>query len=562
MTAQRFLRSNALPFAVITVAALLVYWLSLGNEFVIWDDDTLVYNNPLTQLWTAKNFFGAFASYDPELYVPLTIISFQIEHLLIEFAPMFYHIDNLMLHILNAGLVFLLLQQLGLRRWTALAAAMIFTVHPINTEAVAWVSGRKDLLAAFFSLTALLAYLQWQVTASRKWLWTGLMCFLCAVLSKPSAIVLPAILLLIDWKSRGRLTKENVVSKIPFFVLSILFLIIGLYGKQSNISALSPAETFLLACKSTVFALGKFFWPSDLSVIYLQTDAITVALPQFWIPVVLLGMAGIIIAFVWWRKGVGCSAPTFGLFWFLLFLIPSFSNFAKDDVYFFSDRYIYLSQIGLLFILGMATDLLLQRFGARTRLMLLWSAATPLLLLLTWNAHARSLQWHDSETLYRNALAKNDRSVVMHYNLGALEHVRGNLDAAEVEYLKTIDLSPDYVKAHNNLGVLYKQKGQIDKALAQLRLASDMDSGFPDPHSNIGSILMDRGDIDGAIVELRAAIAVSETFAQAHINLGSALGKKGLYEEGLREFRRAFELAPQLLDGMPEIKQALENLTP
>lgn len=556
MTLKRIPRPRAFSFALILTTALIVYSRSLGNNFVIWDDDSLVYLNPLTQNLTWKNIIGAFTSYDPELYVPFTILSFQLESAVFGFVPFFFHLDNLLLHILNAFLTFLLLQRLGLRRWTAILASLIFAVHPINTESVAWVSARKDLLAALFSLSAMLAYLQWRSDGSRRWFWIAGGCLLFALLSKPVAIVMPAIFLLMDWKEHGRFSQRAVTATMPFFLLSGMFLLIGLYGKSRNIFALTTMETLLLACKSAVFSMWKFIWPVDLSPIYLQIDAIGLFMPQFWAPILILAVFGLLALWSLHKTRI----VMFSALFFLLFLMPSFSNFAKDDIYFFSDRYIYISQIGLLFLIGAAMDfLLLNAWRKRVMTAGFASAAMTIFLLLAWSAHAQSMLWKDSETLYRDALRKNENSVVMHYNLALLEHRRGNRAAAFEEYLKTLAVDPRYAKALSNLGVYYKENGQVGKALEMLRLAMESDPDAPEPHNTTGSIMMDKGDVDGAIAEFRKAIALSEKFAQAHINLASALGKKGLYAEGLREYKRAFELAPQLLMDHPEIKQALEN---
>ncbi len=557
MTVKHLLQRQAFPIILLAISALLIYSQSLRNEFVIWDDDSLVYQNPLTQEMTLKNVWGAFTSYDPELYVPLTIVSFQIEHTLVGFNPFLFHLDNLLLHIIAAALVLLLLERLGLERKTAFIGALLFTVHPINTEAVAWVSARKDLLAGIFSLAALLLYLHPLSRArhAAPLRWVTLLFFLMALLSKPVAIVLPAIFLLLDWKDDGVIRRNKIFKNIPFFALSALFLVIGLYGKQQNIGALSLVDTLLLAIKSSVFSLQKFFWPANLSSIYLQTDTISIKLAQFFLPLIILGVLAILV--MWSIRKTRVIA--FGALFYVLFLLPSFSNFVKDDIYYFSDRYIYLSQIGMIFLLGYGFERILMR----NRLAM--NAVIGVLLLaligtLAWTAHAQSLLWHDSETLYHDALQKNDRSVVMHYNLAVLEHRRGNRSEALAQYRRALVLDPHYAKALSNLGILYNEQGQTDKALEQLHLAIEADPGFPDPHNTIGSILMDRGNIDGAIAEFRSAIAIRETFAQAHINLGAALGRKELYPEALHEYKRAFELAPQLLDGLPEIRKALENL--
>ncbi len=560
MDSQSVCHSRAFLIGVLGVAALLVYAGSLQNQFVEWDDDSLVTKNPLTQHMTAETVYGAFTSYDPELYVPLTIVSFQIEHAVFGFKPFMYHLDNLLLHIIVSSLVLLLLERLGLRRGTAFLGAILFAIHPLNTEAVAWVSARKDLLSTLFSLCAILSYLQHKTSQLRQWDWRTFVLVLLAMLCKPVSIMVPFVFLLIDWKEDGRITKRDVIKKLPLFALSAFFVVIGLIGKHRNIGALTFYQTVLLGIKSTVFSLQKFLWPTSLSSLYLQTDPISIRLVQFWIPLLLCGIVGISLLIVVQRLR---SSPhrsltaggifVIGTLWYLLFLLPSFSNFAKDhSIYFFSDRYVYLSQVGLLFAIGWCLDYVQKK--------IVWIIGTPLLCLLAWQAHAQSLVWKDSETLYRDALRKNERSAVMHYDIGLIEQKRGHAALAREEYNTTLMIDPRYAKALTNLGMLERDAGNIAHALELLHQATVAEPRSPEPHNNIGSILMDRGDTDGAIAEFQAAITLRPDFAQAHINLASALGRKELYAEGLEEYRKAFSLDPELRAQLPEIQKALESL--
>lgn len=558
---KTFFRKRSVLIILLASCAVMIYGQSLRNDFVAWDDDLLVYQNPLVQEMTAKNITKAFTSYDPELYVPLTIVSFQIEHALFGFTPFFFHLDNLLLHIIAASLILILLERLGLERRTAFLGALIFIIHPINTETAAWTSARKDLLAAVFSLGTLLSYLQRKTERNARDLLITLGLFLLALFSKPVTIVLPVVFVLLDWKDKDRQARSShiwIYEKLPFFLLSAIFLVIGLHGKQRNIGALGATQTILLAAKSTVFSIRQFFWPAELSPMYLQTESISITLIQFWLPAAII--VGAIITAVWSLRRT--KVLLFSLLFFGLFLLPSFSNFAKDhSVYYFSDRYVYLSQIGILFLLGYELDRIMKKRPTLPLLLSMGTLGTIVASIFAWTAHAQSLIWKDSETLYRYTLAREDRSVAMHYNLGVLKHHRGDRAAALREYQKTLALDPANAKALNNRGIYYKEEGESDQALDEFKKAAAADPALPDSYNNIGSVLMDRNDIDGAIAEFRKAIAVRETFAQAHVNLAATLGRKGLYDEALHEYKRAFELAPQLLDGLPEIREAL-NLAP
>lgn len=518
-----FIKGRAPSLLLLAAAALALYVpAAMQSEFVLWDDDMLVYENPLTQSLSVSSVAGAFTSYDPELYVPLTILSFQIEHALVGYVPLLYHLDNLALHILAACLVFLLLERLGLRRSVAFLCALIFTVHPINTEAVLWVSARKDLLAAVFSLGAILSFLEYRLRGKTLWYAATLLLFLLALLSKPVAIVLPLIFLLLTWNEAGTLRTSRWMPLLPFAALSVFFLAIGLYGKQRNIGAVTMFETVLLAAKSTIFSLWSFIWPSDLSAVYLQTGSVSMLSPEFFVPLLLLGTAGVILLF--WKRNEVKNACIFGALWYLLFLLPSFSNFGREGgIYFSSDRYIYLSQIGLLFLGGSLAERFLVRRGlARTAIGIL---TLIVIVALAFSAYSRSAVWENSDALFASILSHNDQIAPIHFNKAVLAQKRGERDQAIAGYRRTLSLSPNHVRAHNSLG----------------------------------SLLMDAGDTDAAISEFRAAIAGRETFAQAHINLAAALGRKGLYDKGLREYKRAFELAPQLFTDLPEIRKALEN---
>lgn len=556
---NKTLMRKYLPSLLLVAATFVTYISVLQNGFVVWDDDSLVYENPLVMHLNAATVKGIFTSYDPELYIPLTLFSFQVEHALFGFEPFFYHLTNLLLHCANALVVFLLLQTLGLKRGTAFFLALLFGVHPINSEAVAWVSARKDLLAAFFFLTSLTAYLRYLSRRSPRWYWGAFLLFLCALLSKVVVLFLPVLLLLLDRHQKQRLNRDAWREKLPFFLLSFVFLIVALFGKTENIASLTLWQTLLLSVKSTAFALWSFIWPWHLSLVYQQSGPIQLLTPGFLIASLVLTGIAVTVILSLRRTMVVAGCVLFSL----LLFVPTFSNFSKAGSYFyFSDRYVYLPQLALLFLLGLGLEYFASRISSRSLLRGGQVAGVLLLLAFGWQAHARTLLWHDSETLFRDALEHNPQSAVMHFNMGVVDQKRGNLSEAERAYRLVLARNPHYTKAHNNLGLLLSSQGKFDEAKVEYEAALESDPQNAEILNNLGSWYMDQGDFERAMPLFRQAIAADAHLLQAYYNLAAALGKQERYAEALAVYAEAFAVDPSRQKEYEQLKAAMERLQP
>lgn len=544
-----------LAFLALLGAGLLVFARSLGNDFVIWDDDTLVYKNPLVLHLNWSTLRGIFTTYDPELYVPLTLFTYQLEYLFFGPNPFIYHLDNLLLHVVNAFLVLQLLRRLGLRDGIAFGCALLFLVHPLNVEAVAWISARKDLLAVLFTLLTLVTYLRHRESGAPRLFRLAVLFCLLALLSKAIAVVVPLLLLLIDVLQGRRLDRRMILEKAPFFLLAILFFVIGIFGKTQNISDVTPLQTILLAAKAAAFYLKMFILPSGISIIYLQITPI-VPSREFLVPMALLA---IVAAMTLWSLR-RTRVLLFGMAFFFVCLAPSFANFSKaGDIYFASDRYPYLANVGLLFLLGAGCSMLIARPAARAARRFWPAVAAIILLAFSGQSFARTFTWRDSESLFRDALLKNDKSSVLHLNLGLLAHLREDYDEAEGEYRRALELDPRYADAFTNLGALLHRRGEDTAAEQAFQQALAINPAHPQALNNYGSLLLDQGQAERAVELLEYATRINPWYAQAHVNLGAAYGRVGRYEEGLRAFKAAFRL--QGGEGIPpDIVRALEQM--
>lgn len=579
------------PAVLIVAAILLVYVSSLGNGFIAWDDDSLVYENPLVMSLSPETVKGAWTSYDPELYIPLTILTYQLENRAFGSDPFWYHLTNVLLHALNAVLAWALLRRWIASGWAAIAGALIFALHPLNTEAVAWISARKDLLASAFFLFSLLGYLRFRQTEGRRTYVLSVLSFLFALLSKVSVLTLPLVLILVDWREGRNMRDRRVwIEKIPYALLSIIFLIIALLGKTTNIRSLETGETLLLAAKSMAAALTRFVAPVNLSIAYHQSDPVTITDASFLLSV--LAVLAIGAWSVWSLRGTKLVAFA-AAFWLLAFL-PSFATFSKSGgIFYTSDRYAYLPMIGMLVIIASALERLFRaprpgwmRTGAATM-------AAFVVIVSGWTARARSLEWIDSETIFLDALATSPDTPVIHVSLGAIAYNRGdaaqarasneralaldpayvpalnNLAALDIEESKLSDargrleraivLDPESVQAHLNLGLLQEREGKPAESEASYRRVLALNRRDPIAWNNLCALFVNVGRVDEAITACEQAVQLQPGYIQAWSNLGSALGKAERYEEALRAFLRATELDPAKREQADALREELQK---
>src|SRR3989344_4256763 len=211
-------RIRSLPWHLIGgffLLAMLIYGSSLGNGFVQWDDGLLIYENPAIRGITWTNLKTIFTTYDPELYIPLTLFTYQVDYLIAGTHAAFYHFHALILHTLNVLLVLWFLKRLTGKTALAVVIGLVFMVHPLHTEAVAWSSARKDLLATMFFLLSIIAYMRYR-EAEKKLLYSASLCaFLLGLLAKVTVLTLPAVLLLFDWKRDGNISRRSLIASLP-----------------------------------------------------------------------------------------------------------------------------------------------------------------------------------------------------------------------------------------------------------------------------------------------------------------------------------------------------------
>lgn len=575
-----------------------VYGKSLGNDFVRMDDGLLIFENQFIREISWKSLKTVFMTYDPELYIPMTFIAYQIDYQFSGLHAFGYHLTNLLLHTLNALLVLWFLYLLIEDAWIALLVAAVFAVHPLSTEAVAWAAALKDVLSTAFFLGSLIAYVYYLDAhraaltgayvetprvharrsidpggkngtniggASLRRYALSFFLFLLGLLSKVMVITFPVVLILLDLYEGRRIDRRMLLEKIPFIVLSIIFGIVAMFGKTSIIAESSPWEKILVGSKSAVFYLEKLFWPSGLSVMYPYTKPVTILSPDFFVPVIivlaLIGLAlfalrGSCILFqvlsFRFHDSETCNPKPetehllriifFGLAWYFITLIPTTLNLIKGgEVVIASDRYAYIPSIGGLVIVA-ALLLHWARRSHRARPVLLYTAI-PVLILLSFLSFRQSLVWAKTEDLFRNVLAFYPDSYRARNNVGNALRRRGEADLAIEEFKLALAIKPT-AKTYDNLGATYRKKGMFDEAVVTHQQATLLAPLSAEPHIGLALVYVEQGRVDAAFMEYNKAIALQFDDADAYINRGVLREKRGDADGAISDYRRAIAINP------------------
>ena len=528
--------STSWACAVVFFATLLVYLPALSGGF-IWDDSGHVTRPELRTL--AGLFRIWFEIGATQQYYPLLHSAFWLEHHLWGDSALGYHLLNVLLHATAACLFGGLLRRLAVPG--AWLAALLFALHPVCVESVAWISEQKNTLSAVLYLGAALAYLRYdaQRLPSRYALATGL--FLLALLTKTVTATLPAALLVIFWWRRGRLDWRDVLPLLPWFVLGAAAGLLTahfereLIGAQGTDFTLSVVQRCLLAGRVLWFYLGKLVWPADLIFIYPRW---TMDASAWWQWLFLLGALTLLAALIWWtRRSRGPLAAAL-LFSGTLSPVLGFVNVYPFVFSFVADHFQYLASLPV-FALA-AAGLTAVRLPRWARL----AAATVLLAVLGGLTWRQCGMYRDVFTLFQTTLDRNPACWLAHNNLAVALTEAGRVDEAIPHLEQALKLRPGDATAECNLGDDLTRTGRPEDAIPHLERALQLQPGYAEAHNNLGSALMAAGRPAEGMAQFEQALRTRPDYALAERNLGLALAGAGRTAEALPHFERAVKLKP------------------
>lgn len=504
---SRFSLARAAAAAVAVLVGL-VFLPVLGNGFVNWDDDVYRYRGSLVGAPAA-----AFAAIHPSgNWHPLTVLSHAVDSALFgDWAPG-HHLTSLVLHAVNAALVALLaIALLAVRagtissRRTLVAAGMVagllWGLHPLRVEPVAWVAERKELLCTLFYLLGLFAYVRHagEPPRRRRWIAAALLCMSLALLSKPMAVSFPVVLLVLDAHPLGRLRRlgyrHALLEKLPFVVLAVAAALLTMHaqrvtGAMRALAGLPLGTRALVATQSAVGYLGKTLWPTGLRALYAYPRDVTIASWRFAFPllVLLVLVAGCVKLA---RRQPACAA---GLGAYLLTLLPV-AGLVQVGPQAMADRYTYLPGIALALLASAGVAALGRRWGSprRWQIAVVAVGATAGAAALAWSSIRQIATWHDGERLWTNVLAHEPGSLEAHNARADFRYLRGDLAQALADYTAALSTTPAVSRAHasrrraailNDRAVTFVQLGRMAEAIADETEAIRLRPGYADYHAN------------------------------------------------------------------------------
>lgn len=592
-----------LALALITFAAFLP---ALWNDFVNWDDDKILYDNPYYRGLGWEQLKWMFTTVLMGHYQPLTWLSFAVDYQFWGMAPFGYHLTSLLLHAANAVLFYWVGRRLlraALAPGEAAAwrldlcaglAALLFAIHPLRVESVAWATERRDVLSGLFYFGTIYFYLRAgensQPSKQRRWLAVAVIAYLLSLLSKAMAMTLPAILLLLDVYPLRRLSggpaswfKRNsravLYEKLPFVILAMGFAAAALFAQQVT-GALKPLEhlnilsRLLQAGFAYMFYLWKTLLPFGLAPIYeLPVESGS----WFWLFVLATGAT---VALTLTLFGLKRRWPMVFACWvYYVVVLAPVTGVAQSGPQLVADRYSYLACLswplllagglfhwslpqsrwsgrqqffaagGFLIVLGLGI-LTWQQTTVWRSPIALWqhgTAVQPLASIAHYNlgrAYERENNHAQAIDSYRRAVAVNPSYAKAHFNMARLLALKGLDGEAMAHYRRTIAIRPDHADAHNDLGLLLEIKGDDGAAMALFRKALELEPDHYQAYFNLAELLAKQGDLVNATANYRQALRVNPNEAALQVRLAIALARQGQLESATGHFRRAVDLQP------------------
>jgi tetratricopeptide (TPR) repeat protein len=530
-----------LLLATVTLA---VFWNVQFHDFILYDDlPYVILNRHIQSGLTGSSILWAMTTMEMSNWHPLTWLSLMLDYDFFRLNPAGYHWTNLLIHIAGTILLFSVLRRMTKDICKSAVVAVLFAIHPLHVESVAWISERKDVLSAFFWFLTMGAYVRYTEHPGAGRYVLLVVAFVLGLMAKPMLVTLPFVLLLLDiWPLRRipvpfassnkalpddgggrRLTWSHVLrEKLPFFFLTVLSSGVTYFAQMSwkampSLEALPLEMRMASALIAYVQYIVKMFWPADLAFFYPYIAG--------WSPWMVSGAAllltGLTILMLRYMETRPYLAV--GWLWYLGTLVPVI-GIVQVGSQAMADRYTYIPLIGLFIVIAWGVPELMA--GWRFRKLFLSVLSVAVLSVLASCSWQQVQHWKNSMTLFERALSVTSRNYLAHNNLGAALFFEGKTEDAIRHYTQALRIKPNFADAHNNIGVALAAQGKLDDAIRHYRETLHIRPDDAGTHNNIGVALAAQGKVNAAIDHYTQALRIRPDHGKARANLAAALASR------------------------------------
>ena len=563
-----YLRPDVIICIFLVLATLTVYGQIRTHGFIGYDDDKYVTQNRfVSQGLSVESVIWAFSSTHASNWHPITWLSHMLDVELYGMNAGAHHLTSLLFHLFNSLLLFIVFRKMTARVWQSGIVALLFALHPLHVESVAWLAERKDVLSTFFGLLTIWSYVRFARSPVMVRYLAVVGFFSLGLMAKPMVVTLPFVLLLLDYWPLNRFQavqtnhhtgKPNsglpllrlVYEKIPLFVLAgISCGVTFLAQKKGEALGLLDVHPLTMRVANAAFSyikyIQKLIWPHDLAILYPYPEVITVG--QVLAACAVLGW----ITFLTVRYRKRLPWLFVGWFWYVGTLVPVI-GLVQVGVQAMADRYTYVPFIGLFVILTWGASIPIAKWRYRKiGISVITTMVSFVLIVTTW---VQVSYWKDSIRLFEHALSVTSGNYVIHTNLGFELALRGRTDEAIYHYRAALGINPDFELAHINLGSALFSQGKVEKSLAYYQATLDQKPRFAGVHHNLGILLLRVGRIDEAVVHFHEALRIMPDYAEAYNSLGAAQVSQGKILEAMVNFRQAVRIKPDLMEANTNLK--------
>ncbi len=553
---------------LLTAAVFAVYGQMIHHDFINFDDGEYITENPHVRTGlTKENMIWAFTAFHSNNWHPLTWLSHALDCQLFGLNPGMHHIVNLLLHIANSILLFLLFKLMTGDLWQSAFVAALFALHPMHVESVAWASERKDVLGAFFWILTMLAYLRYAKQPELSRYLLIILLFTAGLMAKPMLVTLPFVLILTDyWPLKRLKTNEKLYSifnsqysilyeKLPLFFLAAASGVITVFAQKSG-GQVRSLDTFPLGIRignaliSYIKYILKLIDPRNLAFHYPYPYPFPVS-QAVAAGFVLTALSVFII-----RQRKQRPYLLMGWLWYLGTLVPVI-GLVQVATQAYSDRYSYIPFIGLSLIIAWGIADLTEKWTHRR--IILGIAAGLLLTVWTVLTYIQTTYWKNSITLFTHTLNVTENNYLAHNSLGAALEEQGRIVQAISHFREALQIKSDGTQAYYNMGVALEKQGKYEESFQHFSKAVKLKPDFVNALYNLGIALKRRGDIQAAVKYFSQAVQLRPDFAEAHNNLGTALSYMGKSDEAIRHYRESIRLRPDYAEAYNNLGTALKS---